>query len=450
MSGKELLSTTESLCPVCLTKIPARRVAEGARVYLEKSCLEHGHFSTLIWEGPPYCSDWARPKTKGKIHNCFTEEKYGCPHDCGLCPNHRQQTCTALIEVTNRCNLHCPVCFADSGSSPAEDADLETVKAWYEKLQTAGGTFNIQLSGGEPTVRDDLAEIIAMGRSLGFGFIQLNTNGIRLAREPEYLESLKKAGLSSLFLQFDGTDDEIFKALRGKPLLAEKIRVIEVCRDLNIGVVLVPTLVPGINTGNLGAIIKLALNFNPVVRGVHFQPISYFGRYSAAPTDEERITIPRVIRALEEQTGGLVRADNFRPPGCENAYCSFHGNFMVGPDGSLTGNTRPEAACCQPELAEQGARQAISSVAAKWSLPMAEECSCAEEKSCLTDSWDNLIADLLKSSFSISGMAFQDAWNIDLERLRDCCIHVVGREGTLIPFCAYNLTSSSGRALYRG
>jgi hypothetical protein len=419
------------------------------KVYLEKNCPDHGFFSTLIWDGPPLWSAWARPKTKGKLHNCFTVEKDGCPLDCGLCPNHRQQTCTALIEVTNRCNLKCPICFADSGMTQAGDPDLEEIRGWFTKLQTAGGTFNIQLSGGEPTVRDDLADIVAIGSSSGFGFIQLNTNGIRLAADQEYLNMLKKAGLSSLFLQFDGTEDDINLVLRGKPLLAEKIRVIESCRDLNIGVILVPTLVPGVNTGNLGEIIKFALGYAPTVRGVHFQPFSYFGRYPSPPTDERRFTIPQLIRSLEEQTNGMVSASNFRPPGCENAYCSFHGNFLIDSAGIVTCNTRYEPTCCQPEEAERGARQAINSVAAKWSLPMAEESKPAKENSCLDSSWDALISDLLKSSFSISGMAFQDIWNIDLERLRDCCIHVVSKKGTLIPFCAFNLTSSNGRPLYR-
>lgn len=449
MVSGQIISTTDSLCPVCLKKIPAQRVARSAKVYLEKKCPEHGPFCALIWDGPPYWPDWDRPKTKGRLHNCFTAEKNGCPLDCGLCPNHRQQTCTALIEITNNCNLNCPVCFADSGSSQTGDPSLEVIRGWYTKLQTAGGSFNIQLSGGEPTVRNDLAEIIATGRSMGFGFIQLNTNGIRLAREEEYLELLKIAGLSSLFLQFDGTEDDIYLTLRGKPLLAEKIKVIERCHDLNIGVVLVPTLVPGLNTGNLGEIVRFALGYAPVIRGVHFQPISYFGRYPCPPKDELRFTIPQIIRALEEQTNSLVRASNFRPPGCENAYCSFHGSFMVAPDGTLISSARPEKACCQPEEAEQGARQAISSVAAKWSLPMVEESCCAEDSSRLNSSWDALLSDLLKASFSISGMAFQDAWNFDLERLRDCCIHVVGKEGTLIPFCAYNISSSKGLTLYR-
>lgn len=181
---------------------------------MEKDCPEHGSFSVPVWRGRPLFQSWVRPKIPADIKVPLTRVERGCPFDCGLCPDHRQHTCTAVLEVTGRCNLRCSFCFADSGEV-TPDPDLETVRGWYQRLLDVGGPYNIQLSGGEPTMRDDLPELVSMGRDMGFGFIQLNTNGLRLSREPQFLEDLKQAGLASLFLQFDGTQEEIYRKLRG-------------------------------------------------------------------------------------------------------------------------------------------------------------------------------------------------------------------------------------------
>jgi uncharacterized radical SAM superfamily Fe-S cluster-containing enzyme len=449
LSG-QVLSTTESVCPVCLRRIPAQRMAYGDDVYLHKSCPEHGSFQTVLWRGRPDYLSWARPKIPAYPKRPFTTVDQGCPFDCGLCPEHRQQTCTALLEVTQRCNLHCPVCFADAGGSPAQDPSLEVVADWYRRLLEAGGPYNIQLSGGEPTVRDDLPGIVALGRSLGFEFIQINTNGLRLATDPAYVKTLKEAGLSSVFLQFDGTEEKIYRQLRGVKLLSKKTAAIECCTIYGLGVILVPTLVPGVNTDNIGQIIDFALRHVPTVRGVHFQPVSYFGRYPQPPTDAERLTIPEIIRALDRQTDGLVQARHFKPPGCENAWCSFHGNFVVMPEGRLIPWTKhqPVSCCCQPESAAEGAAKARHFVSKFWTGPEVIPLVAADSGPSL-GGWDDLLARARTHAFSISGMAFQDAWNLDLERLRDCCIHTVSPDGRLIPFCAYNLTNQAGQPLYR-
>ena len=448
---KNILPFTESVCPECLSKISARRVVQGEDVYLEKTCPEHGSYRTVIWRGAPDFTSWARPKTPAFPKIPFAPIEHGCPYDCGLCPDHRQQTCHVLLEVTQRCDLCCPVCYAGSSRQNGSDPSLETIAAWYRRILEAGGPFNIQLSGGEPTLRDDLPEVIAQGRRLGFSYFQLNTHGLRLASQPVYLKALKEAGLSTVFLQFDGTNDEIYRALRGRPLMASKQQAIENCAEMGIGVILVPTLVPGVNLQDIGSIVHFAMQNAPAVRGVHFQPISYFGRYPRYQGDGSRLTIPEIIRALVQQTHGLMREQAFRPPGCENALCSFHANFVILPDGQLLPVTRHQAtsaSCCQPEDGAQGARQARKFVTRQWiapepslQLPVLKQPGLGE--------WDNVLERARTHSFCVSGMAFQDAWNLDLERLRDCCIHVMSPDGQLVPFCAYNLTGSSGRSLYR-
>jgi uncharacterized radical SAM superfamily Fe-S cluster-containing enzyme len=451
----QVLSETASVCPECLARIPARRVARGDEVYLEKACPEHGDFQTVIWRGPPAYSTWARPKTPSYPDHPFTSVERGCPFDCGLCPEHRQQTCSALLEVTQRCDLHCPVCFASAGQDPAPDPNLKTIEGWYRRLLASRGPCNIQLSGGEPCLRDDLPDIIALGRSLGFTFFQVNTNGLRLSRDVDYLGRLKAAGLSTVFLQFDGTRDYIHEKLRRRPLAEHKREVIEQCAMQQLGVVLVPTLVPGVNTDDIGGIVEFAIGLSPTVRGVHFQPISYFGRFPSSPRDAAgihdagRITLPEIMRAIESQSGGLVKSDNFRPAGCENALCSFHGNFVAMPGGKLVSLTHraPGGSCgCQPEPGDEGAARSRRFVAQNWSAPAAR----IELKSVPSlGEWDTLLARAQTHAFCISAMAFQDAWNLDLERLRDCCIHTVSPDGQIIPFCAYNLTARSGRSLYR-
>jgi len=447
---KKILSRTESVCPECLVRIPAMRVLHGYNVYLEKTCPQHGSFRTVIWRGQPSFTSWVRPKTPSYPENPFTEVNQGCPYDCGLCPEHRQQSCCVLLEVTRRCDLHCPVCFADAGNHPPPDLSMGEISAWYQRLLAAGGPFNVQLSGGEPCVRNDLPEIIRLGRSYGFTFFQLNTNGLRLARDAAYLAELKDAGLSTVFLQFDGTRDAIHKTIRGRDLMAEKMAAIQHCETLGVGVVLVPTLIPGVNTEDIGSIIRLALAHMPVVRGVHFQPISYFGRYPESPANESRITIPEIIRAIEKQTDGLILAASFCPPGGENAACSFHGNFVQMPDGALKALTRHKTSscCCQPVEAAQGAARSREFVAEHWSTPASQLDLPASSGPSLGE-WDVFLERKRTHTFCISGMAFQDAWTLDLERLRDCYIHTASPDGRLVPFCAYNLTDRQGRSLYR-
>ena len=445
----EVLAVTESVCPVCLQRIPAARVQEGDQVYLQKSCPQHGEFRAVIWRGEPGLAGWVRPKTPSYPAHPAARVERGCPQDCGLCPDHRQHTCSALLEVTLRCDLNCPVCFASANSHPPEDWSLERIAGWYRAILDTGTLANIQLSGGEPCLRDDLPQIIQLGRDMGFTYFQVNTNGLRLARDPAYLARLKEAGLSSVFLQFDGSRDDIYRQIRGRNLFREKMTAIENCAEAGLGVVLVTTLVPGINTADIGGIVRLGLAYLPYVRGVHFQPISYFGRYPAAPADMERITLPEVMRAIEEQTDGLIRAANFAPPGCENALCSFHGNFVLMPDGKLKALTHRSAdACgCQPLPAAAGAAQARKFVAQSWSAPL-PPAPCAASGPGLGE-WDVFLERKRTHAFCISCMAFQDAWTLDLERLRDCCIHTVSPDGRLIPFCAYNLTSCQGVPLYR-
>ena len=444
MPAEQEIRSTSSLCPVCLKKISARICRIGADVYLRKTCPEHGPFRTILWRGDPDYVKWAGEKTPEPPDVCQSASARGCPFDCGLCPEHRQKICCAQFEVTQRCNLHCPVCFADAGEQAEQDLPLQELLEQMRQLYNTSGRCNLQLSGGEPTVRDDLPQLIRGARELGYTFFQLNTNGLRLAEEPAYARALKEAGLSTVFLQFDGTTDAIYRRLRGRDLLEIKRRAIEVCGQNQLGVVLVPVLVPAVNVENIGEIIRFALAHMPVVRGVHFQPVSYFGRYPTPPEDAARITIPEVLRELEWQTQGLVRVENFAPSDCEHPLCSFHGDFIYLRDGELTPVTRKQS-CCGHDVPGQAPSVVRSQnyVASRWQMTEPAERCCGQ------DAFDELLDRIRNYRISITCMAFQDVENVDLERLKYCCIPVI-RNGKAIPFCAYNITSRDGRGLYRG
>lgn len=424
----EVFARTKSVCPVCLRTIDAEKAVAGdGFVHLIKTCPEHGFFDTLIWEGgaDEYLA-WGGACPGGEADD-------GCPNNCGLCAEHRSEGCCVLLELTRRCNLRCPVCFASAGGEG--DLGLDELARLYDMLMARGGPFNIQLSGGEPTMRDDLPEIVRLGQERGFTFFQLNTNGLRLASEAGYAAKLHAVGVSCAFLQFDGLRPGTYETLRGRDILAEKLRAIDACERAGLPVVLVPTLVPGVNVDELGGILRFALGRGKIVRGVHFQPVSYFGRCEL-PEPETRLTIPRVIREIEAQTGGAMKFADFGGGGAESPWCSFHASYRKLPGGGLKALPRRESACCCKKSSE-----ARDFVADRWGLGSAVR----EDE----DGFDRFMRETVENTFTVSGMAFMDADSLELDRLRRCYISEADAERGMVPFCAYNLTARDGRALYR-
>lgn len=453
------LADTESVCPVCLAQVRAERQQCGAEVNLVKTCREHGTFRSLIWRGEPALSTWIRSKVPCFPILSYSKTEHGCPFDCGLCPLHEQHTCTMLLEITQRCNLRCPVCFASAGGKGAHtDLSLEEATILYERIMAASGPCNIQLSGGEPTLHSQLLDIIRQGRNKGFSFIQLNTNGLRLAETADYAKMLREAGLSSVFLQFDGLREKSHQALRGRDLRHIKELAIRHCGAAGLGVVLVPTLIPGVNTEELGAIIAFGVQHAPTVRGVHFQPVSYFGRYpDYAQVEDRRLTLPELLQLLQEQGDGALLVEHFAPPACEHALCSAHASYIISEEGSLLPVGAGQSACCSSELPQQGfptalegKQKSVAFTARQWGPAPPELSGAPVQNEQDLDDFDRFLARARSYKFSISAMFFQDAWNLDLERLRGCCIHVAAPDGRIIPFCAYNLSAKDGTTLYRG
>jgi uncharacterized radical SAM superfamily Fe-S cluster-containing enzyme len=296
---------------------------------LIKSCPEHGKIpKVLIWKNDRLpLEKWSRHRIGASCsaemlkNSAFNEPldskdpSAGCPFECGICRNHKQHTCSVIVEVINHCNLKCPICFSNSPGNPQKIPSLAQIEAMLQRILDSAGACPIQISGGEPSLRKDLPQIITRARQLGFDHIQVNTNGIRLARDLDLVKSLKESGITDIFLQFDGLTDNVYRQLRGASLLSAKLRAIEICAEMKIALILVPTIVKGVNDQEIGSIIQFAKKWMPAVKGVHFQPMTYLGRFSDSPQNENRMLIPDVLAAIEEQTASEFTIENFIPPG---------------------------------------------------------------------------------------------------------------------------------------
>ena len=415
---------TRSVCPVCLRNLPAQLVREpDGRVLLKKSCPEHGGFAVTVWRGKTDFEAWSAGSPP-----LSEEEGLRCPADCGLCGAHESESCCVLLEVTRRCDLRCRYCFAEGGAA-AEDPSRGELEAAIRDIADRCGGPLLQFSGGEPTLRDDLPELVRFAKTAGCAYVQVNTNGLRLARQPDYARRLAEAGLDIVFLQFDGTDDAIFEQLRGAPLLEEKLEAVRVCAALGLGVTLVPTVVRGVNDGDLGAIVALAASLVPGVRGVHFQPVSYFGRFPERAEQEERYTLDELMHDLHVQAG--LPLHSFLPSRCDHPLCGFHAAFLVGNGGEL----QPLTAAA-PHAGRSSARENQDYVARRWTRSAPEPRPAAADG----DDFDSFLYRVRHESLTLSAMAFQDAMNLNIERLRRCSLHVYDR-GRIVPFCAHYLSA---------
>jgi uncharacterized radical SAM superfamily Fe-S cluster-containing enzyme len=381
-----------------------------------------------VWRGKPDFPGWLAGR------DVPAEDSPACPSDCGTCSRHLNSVCCVVLDITERCNLRCPYCFAAAGDG--RDTPLKDVYAALEDMCSQGIRF-IHLSGGEPTVHDDLESIVSCAAKMGFQYIQLNTNGLRLAQEREYAQKLCEAGLSSVFLQFDGTDDEIYRTVRGRDLFALKKRAIDNCDKAQLGVVLVPTVIPGVNDQNLGDIVSFALNAMPAVKGVHFQPVTYIGRYMR--DNRPRITLPEILQNMEaqtKQTKHSIRVGQFAPSACDSPICGFHGEFQKKEEKLVPLFSKNDC-CCNSSLVER----VQNHVKNRWSR--------ARKGDYPAESIDAFLKERNDSVFSISGMAFQDRDNLDTERLMQCTLHVY-KSGKIIPFCVWHNVKKSSSQLSFG
>ena len=457
-----VLDYTYSVCPTCLRKVKASYVNKNGGVYLEKECDEHGGFTCLISRDAGDFEKWEADTINIKPKVVTRQVSKGCPYDCGPCENHLQTACCVLIDVTNHCDQKCSVCFASASPEKKKEPDLTEIERKYDELirMSEVRKFNIQISGGEPTVRDDLTEIIRMAKAKGFEYVQLNTNGKKIGTEAGYAFELKQAGVDAIFMQFDGITDEVYMNLRNEKLLGIKQKAVENCRKAKLPVALVPTIVRGVNDQEIGGIFQYMLDNVDVVKGIHFQPMSFFGRYPADFGAEQRFTMFDTIEEIYKQTGGMVIKENLAPISTGHPLCCFYATFLKQEDGGIictsagrhqaVGCGGEESCCAEDEMCgtvEEPCCPPDIEIISKDRDYVLEKWKMADTVS--EDGFDAFLNHFRENSFTLTGMAFQDAVSLDTERLRRCRVQVLNEDGGLVPFCAYNLTDSYGKYLHR-
>ncbi|MEM0049988.1 MAG: radical SAM protein [Candidatus Bathyarchaeia archaeon] len=451
----EILSETKSLCPFCLNSIPARIVTDGKRVYMKKNCGEHGAIIALLWSDLNLYKRSLKFSRVGKKPNevYIKETEKGCPFDCGLCPSHRQHTCLAIFEVTDGCNLLCPVCLADSQEKPSWNPSMWEIEEILKNLlRFEGRPTAIQFSGGEPTIRNDLVEIVGLARDLGFKLIEIDTNGIEIARNPTLAKDLADNEISGVYLQFDGLTPEVYRAIRGRDLIKIKEKAIENCRKAGLSVTLAVTLIRGINDSQVWDIIKYAIKRRVI--GVNFQPFAALGRYPQGIFDPmNRVTISDVQMSVEEGSGGKIRSTDFIPVPCPDPRCSslLYAYFKEGEDlYVLTKLVDIEDLINKYSLTNRFVDFDDILKAISDELNLSREFARNLRPQSAGSSLRILLEYLRPEGFFSVGCHFaQDAWTVDLERLSKCCVHEIRENGRLIPFCLYNITSVNKKKLYR-
>ncbi|MEM0049258.1 MAG: radical SAM protein [Candidatus Bathyarchaeia archaeon] len=463
------LKHTKSICPECLKVLDAVIFEENNIVYIKKECPEHGFFQDIYWSDYELYERAKRFDFIGNgLENPRTTIKNSCPYDCGICPQHKSHTALAIIDVTNRCNLRCPVCFATAGTTGyVYEPTLDEIKSMLVNLRNNKPVpaDALQLSGGEPTVREDLPEIIKMAKELGFKHVEVNTNGLRMALDKNYCRTLKEAGMSTVYLQFDGLTPEVYKFTRGIDLVEVKKKVIENCRKVGIdSVVLVCTLIRGVNDRQVGDIIKFAAENFDVVRCVNFQPISLCGRLPVEERMSMRITIPDWIKLVEEQTSGQIKRTDFYPVPTvvpisraigaikgrryveftAHPHCGM-GTYIFVEDGKIVPITRyadVERFIESMEKIYEDMRMGHSLRAKLRLIGALRYIKFGMLRKYLwpvlkTGSYRTL-GDLHRKMILISAMHFMDPYNFDLERVQRCLIHYAIPDGRIIPFCTMN------------
>ena len=306
---------TNSLCNECLKVIPAKIVFKDNKVYLLKHCSEHCEQLELLEHDIEYFKHKRDFDKAGTVTKTQTEVKNGCPYDCGLCPNHDQHSCINLIEVTDKCNMCCNTCYASSGKG--KDKDLKTIKKMIDfAAEAEGGRGEVlQVSGGEPTLHKDIIEIIEYAREK-FQYVMLNTNGIRIAEDLDFVKELSKfKGRFEIYLQFDSFDDDIYTKIRGKSLKKIKEQAINNLKEYNIPITLVMTLERDLNDKEIGKVITYGIETSNI-RGVNIQPVAYFGRKNGNIDRKNRVTLTDTIRLIEEQTKKMIVKEDFVPLPC--------------------------------------------------------------------------------------------------------------------------------------
>jgi len=468
-----LLKKTKSLCPTCMSVLEADIIDEDGRVWMIRTCPEHGSFKDLYWSDADMYRRYDRFDAPGKgIENPqVVSSPDGCPTQCGLCSNHKSGTLLANIDLTNRCNLDCDFCFANARAcgfiyEPSFDQVVDMMNILRSEKPVPAPA--VQFSGGEPTMRDDLVEIIKKAKEVGFPQVQIATNGIKLAKDKNLVRQLKDAGLSTVYLHFDGVTKDT------NSLLDIHKKVIANCREAGLGVVLVPTIIKGRNDTEAGNIIWFATENIDVIRAVNCQPVAFTGAMSHDDVMNQRITIPELLDKIENQMGGILRKSDFYPVPCvvpfsdlveaytskpqirftAHQHCGAATYVFVNDQGIVPVNRMVDVDSFFDSIEKMADRLRKGGTINKYAalLEGVKNLRDSMKKSEAGDTtlfWKLIVKTLVSQNFEalrdfhwnalfIGTMHFMDRYNYDISRVQRCCIHYATPDGRLIPFCTYN------------
>ncbi|WP_174591255.1 tetraether lipid synthase Tes [Methanocella conradii] len=474
------MSKTKSICPVCHDVIDASVEKEDGQVLITKTCKDHGTFNDVYFSDAKVYDNYEKFRSMGNgLANPMTKTVKGCPYDCGLCPNHKTPTILANIDLTNRCNLSCPLCFANARKSGyVYEPTIDQVRHMLEVLRSEKPVpcYAVQFAGGEPTMRSDLPEIITMARQMGFFQIMIATNGMKFAQSKDYCRELRKTPLSTTYLQFDGVTEEPYIKLRGFNAMPYKLKALENMREAGLNnVVLVPSLVKGVNDAQVADIIRFAAKNVDMVRGVNFQPVSFTGRVDTEELKRGRITIPDFLAMLEEQSNGeIVKSDFFPCPAVApmsdlmeawthmpqvkftiHPHCGTATYVFVDKKGGLLPITRFVDVAGLMGAVERISNECKDSKHSKVLLAeklvrevpryvdmakMPEGVNIPKILVAFVKSGDpvKVLSEFHYKSMLVSAMHFMDPYNMDLARVQSCGIHYAIPDGRVVPFCTYN------------
>ncbi len=478
--ARELPYNTQSICPECFLTddevriIDATLYEEDGKVMYKKTCEQHGEFIDVYWGDADMfreASKWWY-KSVG-LDNPRTETVKGCPEDCGQCPEHKSHTALALLDVTNRCNLRCPICFAVAAEGgtvyePTPEEVLEMMRNLRSNKPVPAPA--LQFAGGEPTVSKHLPQYIKWAKELGFRHVQIASNAIRIGKSKEYFQELRDAGLSTVYMQFDGVTPGPYLEARGTDLLPVKKQAIQNAREIGMeSLVLVPTVVRGLNDDQVGDIIEFAVENRDVIRCVNFQPVSITGRIDHAARTQMRITIPDVIHLIEEQTDGKIPADAWYPvpammpvgralglmkdtPQLElstHFACGMSTFIYINEDGSYEPITNlidvSKFLVLLEDIANLFAEEKMGA-SKRAKAKLAAGARHIKRKGIIKDllsaflnrgDYESL-AKFMRRIIMIGLMHFQDPYNLDLERIQHCDVNYSAPDGRIIPFCTMN------------
>jgi uncharacterized radical SAM superfamily Fe-S cluster-containing enzyme len=447
------LGTTRSLCPACRRVVDAKIIVRAGRVWFRKQCPEHGVIEDFVCSDVAYFdrNEFSQPARVPKAYG--TRSDRGCPHDCGLCPEHEQHTCIGLIEVTSNCNLKCPMCFAESGPG-GKNIDFATYTRMVDRFVYLEGIADVvQLSGGEPTLHPDLVRMVRYAYEQPIQAVMINTNGIRLARDPALLEALAPMrDRLEIYLQFDGFDARTHVDLRGEELLETKLAAIEALRKHDIRCTLVCTVDHNTNLHEAGAVLRFGLE-RPAVRGVSYQLATYCGRHLDPRDLENRVTMPDLVKALVSQTDGLVAESDFYPLPCAHPNCHMMCYLYRGGVGRPVPINRMIDVRKHLDLVANSViyTPARARLLVSRYLEGAGGCGCGPGGCGPADpGLDEFVVKALAEKltgtevFRVTLTAFLDAHNFDTRRVMKCCLAHILPSGHVVPFCAYNTLYRDG------